>query len=89
MSLPKMKPRPDCRAERKQSQSVFEFERPLGRLVSEDNHAGQSAGPAADCAEQHQRQFGDALARSARAPFVVTEREERHHVDGGEPDERD
>lgn len=84
-----MPPRPDGGDAGKQCESVFEFERPLGSLVPKDIHADESAGPATHRAEQHERQFGDALTGAACTPFVIAKCKERHHVDGGEPDDGD
>lgn len=50
-----MPPSPDFRSAGKQREGVLEFEGPLGSFVAEDSHADESAGPAAEGAEQHQR----------------------------------
>lgn len=84
-----MQPRPDDSRAGKQREGVFKFERPLGGLVAEDVHADESTGPAAQRTEQHEREFGDTSTGTTRAPLVVTERKERHHVERGEPDKRD
>lgn len=83
--LPPVPPSPDFGCEGNQCERVFEFKRPLGVLMPENLHAEESAGPAPDGAEQHQRPFRDALTGTARAPFIETERQEGHRINRGEP----
>ena len=45
---------PDIGGEREEGESVFEFEGPFGGFVAEKVHAEQSAGPAAEGAEQNE-----------------------------------
>lgn len=81
-----MPPGPDFDGEGQQREGVFDLEGPLRGLVAEEFHPEQSTRPAAERPEQRERGFGDAPPRSARAPFVEAEREERHEVETREPD---
>ena len=80
-----MQPGPDFGNKWYKGQRILEFERQLGGLVVKHIHAEQTAGPAAERAEQRQREFGHAPFGCGRPPFVEPKCEKSRRVEHGQP----
>jgi len=84
-----MQPEPDFRSERNEGEGVLELERPTDGFVAEEIHAQQTTGPTAQRTEQNQGHLRNPLAGTTGAPFIKTEREQRHGIEYGEPENGD